>query len=106
MKILIRNLSRKTTENELRTIFKTHGIVQSCTLVIDNETGNSKGFAFIEMPKQGDAKAAIKNLNGLEINGSKIRVKKAEPKRNADAQKQTGASKYRSEKPKENDSSE
>jgi len=48
--------------------------------VLDKQTGNSKGFGFVEMPKQGDAKAAIKNLNGKEIDGSKIRVKKAEPK--------------------------
>jgi len=54
--------------------------VQSCNLVIDNKTGTSKGFGFVEMPMQGDAKAAMKNLNGKDIAGSKIRVKKAESK--------------------------
>jgi len=61
-------------------MFEAHGAVQSCTLVLDKETGSSKGFGFIEMPRQGDAKAAIKNLNGKDLAGNKIRVKKAEPK--------------------------
>ena len=78
MKLLIRNLSRTTTEAELRTMFEEYGAVQSCTLVFDKETGNSKGFGFVEMPKPGDAKAAIKRLNGRDVAGSKIRVKKAE----------------------------
>lgn len=80
MKLLIRNLPRTTTEAELRALFAEHGAVQSCTLVIDKETGGSKGFGFVEMPKSGEAKAAIKLLNGLDIAGSKIRVKKAEAK--------------------------
>ena len=80
MKLLIRNLSRSTTENELLALFEPFGSVQSCNLVIDKETGSSKGFGFVEMPKQGDAKAAMKSMNGKEIAGSKIRVKKAEDK--------------------------
>jgi RNA recognition motif-containing protein len=61
-------------------MFEIHGKVQSCTLVMDKKTGDSKGFGFIEMPKPGDAKAAMKNLNGKEVAGNKIRVKKAESK--------------------------
>lgn len=91
MKLLIRNLARTTTEAALRAMFETHGTVQSCTLVKDKETGASKGFGFVEMPKPGDAKAAMKSLNGKEIDGSKIRVKKAEPK--ADASKSPGTGK-------------
>ncbi|MBL6985856.1 MAG: RNA-binding protein [Methylobacter sp.] len=78
MKLLIRNLARTTTEEELRTMFSAHGTVQSCTLIMDKETGNSKGFGFVEMPKQGEAKAAINILNGQDVAGSKIRVKKSE----------------------------
>ncbi len=78
MKLLIRNLSRTTTESELQDIFESYGVVQSCALVTDKETGQSKGFGFIEMPKVGEAKAAMKNLNGTDIAGNKIRVKKAE----------------------------
>lgn len=78
MKLLVRNLARETTEEELRVLFSAHGTLQSCTLVMDKETGESKGFAFVEMPKVGEAKIAIKALNGTDVEGSKIRVKKAE----------------------------
>ena len=81
MKLLIRNLARTTTEASIRTLFESHGTVQFCNLVMDKETGSSKGFGFVEMPKQGEAKAAIKDLNGRELDGNKIRVKKAEDKK-------------------------
>ncbi|PPD35676.1 MAG: RNA-binding protein [Methylomonas sp.] len=80
MKILIRNLARTTTEPALRAMFVAHGTVQSCTLVMDKDTNTSKGFGFVEMPKAGEAKAAIKLLNGQDVDGNKIRVKKADPK--------------------------
>ena len=80
MKLLVRNLDRLTTEEELKVLFQAFGVVQSCNLVIDQESGASKGFGFIEMPKSGEAKAAIKNLNNKMIGSSKIRVKKAEDK--------------------------
>lgn len=80
MKLLIRNLDRLTTEEELKGFFQEFGSVQSCDLVIDRESGESKGFGFIEMPKSGEAKAAIKNLNNKTIGNNKIRVKKAEDK--------------------------
>lgn len=85
MKLLIRNLARTTTEAQLLAMFQEHGTVQSCSLVIDKETGTSKGFGFVEMPKPGEAKAAIKTLNGMEVDGSKLRVKKDESKKNAEA---------------------
>jgi len=49
-------------------------------LVLDNKTGSSKGFAFVEMPKSGEAKAAMKSLNGIYLGENLIRVKKAVPK--------------------------
>jgi len=79
MKLLIRNLDRSTTEEDLQDMFEGYGTVQSCNLVIDKKTGGSKGFAFVEMPKQGEGKAAMKGLNGSFVDGSTIRVKKAEP---------------------------
>lgn len=78
MKLLIRNLARSTTEAELRTLFEAYGRVQSCTLVLDKESGQSKGFGFVNMPKPGEAKAAMKSLNGQEVAGNRMRVKKAE----------------------------
>ena len=84
MKLLIRNLVRDTTEDELRTLFESYGKVQYCTLIRDRKTGTSKGFGFIEMPKPGEAKSAMKNLNGKDVAGYKIRVKRAETKPDKD----------------------
>lgn len=81
MKLLIRNLDRSITEEELKDLFSDYGAVQSCNLVMDKVTGESKGFAFVEMPKPGDAKAAMKSLNNQTVGNSKIRVKKAEEKK-------------------------
>ena len=80
MKILVRNLARSTTEAEIRDLFESYGLVQSCTLVMDAKSGASKGFGFVEMPRPGEAKAAVKNLNGQLVAEQKIRVKKAEDK--------------------------
>ena len=77
MKLLIRNLARTLTEAELQTMFEAHGTVQFCNLVIDEKTGDSKGFGFVGMPNKGEARVAMKTLNGMEVAGSKIRVKKA-----------------------------
>ena len=78
MKLMIRNLARTTTEAEIKAMFEAHGTVQSCNLVMDDKTGGSKGFGFVEMPKSGEAKIAIKKLNGKDVDGSTVRVKKAE----------------------------
>lgn len=78
MKLLVRNLPRSITAEELRDMFATYGAVQSCNLVMDETSGLSKGFGFVEMPKIGNAKAAIKNLNGHRLDGQAMRVKKAE----------------------------
>ena len=81
MKLLVRNLATATTEEKLKSLFVQYGAVQSCNLVLDKVTGKSKGFAFIEMPKAGEAKAAIKQLNGYKLAGNLIRVKKTEVKK-------------------------
>ena len=80
MKLIIRNLARSTTEEELKVLFQEYGTVQYCDLVSDKTTGGSKGFAFVEMPKPGEAKAAMKNLNSMTVASNKIRVKRAENK--------------------------
>jgi len=80
MKLIIRNLARSTTEEEVKALFQEYGTVQSCDLVLDRASGGSKGFAFVEMPKPGDAKVAMKNLNNMTVAGNKIRVKRAENK--------------------------
>lgn len=78
MKLLIRNLARTTTEPEIRALFESFGTVQSCNLILDKQTGGSKGFAFIEMPRPGEAKAAVKSLNGKLIDSNTVRVKYAD----------------------------
>ena len=80
MKLLVRNLATATTEEKLKSLFSQYGPIQSCNLVLDKKTGKSKGFGFIEIPKAGHAKAAIKDLNGYKLAGNIIRVKKAEHK--------------------------
>ncbi len=78
MKLLVRNLARTTSEKELKSLFAEFGMVQSCDLVLDKASGKSKGFAFVEMPKAGEAKVAIKKLNNRDLAGNRVRVKKAE----------------------------
>ncbi len=80
MKIIIRNLARMTSQDHLLGLFTPFGVVQSCDLVMDKDSGLSKGFGFVEMPKAGAAKAAIKALNNTILDGEKIRVKLAQTK--------------------------
>ncbi|RDX36397.1 RNA-binding protein [Kangiella sp. HD9-110m-PIT-SAG07] len=80
MKLLVRNLARTTTEEQVTSLFEEYGTVQWCKLVMDKTTGKSKGFGFVEMPKPGEAKVAVKHLNARDVDGNKIRVKKAEDK--------------------------
>ena len=90
MKLLIRNLARTTTEEDLRALFEVYGKVQSCSLVLDKKTDRSKGFGFVEMPSPGESKAAMKNLNGKSVDGNSIRVKKAQPNPGLDQSKESG----------------
>ncbi|MGF1688626.1 RNA-binding protein [Photobacterium japonica] len=78
MKLLVRNLARTTTEHEIRDLFSAHGAVAECTLVLNQDTGKSKGFAFVEMPDEAEAQAAIASLNLTAVAKSKIRVKQAD----------------------------
>lgn len=78
MKLLVRNLDRTLSEEALRELFEAFGKIQSCTLVMDPKSGVSKGFGFVEMPIPGEAKAAMKQLNGTVVSDLTIRVKKAE----------------------------
>ena len=78
MKLLLRNLSRSTSEDDLTALLASHNNVISCNLVLDARTGKSKGFAFAVVPDEKDALAAIKRLNGKIVDGKKIRVKETD----------------------------
>jgi RNA recognition motif-containing protein len=78
MKLLVRNLSRSTTEQEIRILFSAHGEVNECTLVLDQETGKSKGFGFVVMPNESEAKTALSALHESRVSNNRIRVKIAQ----------------------------
>ena len=78
MKIIVRKLKRSITEQQVKKLFMPFGVVSSCTLVIDKESGQSKGFAFVEMAADMDGEKAIKALNNKKIEGLAIKVKVAE----------------------------
>lgn len=80
MNILVRNLSRTTTSEDVKALFEPFGEILSCELIMDTNTGKSKGFGFVEMAKTGAARTAISALNGYELDGMRIRVKKGNPK--------------------------
>jgi len=75
MKLIILNLPRNFDEQSLALLFKKVGDIKSCTLVIDKETGISKGFGFVEMALAHDGENAIKELHGSKVGDKKIRVK-------------------------------
>lgn len=78
MKLLVRNLSRTTTEGEIRELFSEFGTVEECTLVMDQVTGKSKGFGFVEMPDKDEAMKALNALHEQPVAKNRIRVKVAQ----------------------------
>ncbi|MCU0848473.1 MAG: RNA-binding protein [Spirochaetes bacterium] len=80
MNIYVGNLSYKMTDEDLEKLFKAFGSVSESKIVIDRETGRSKGFGFVEMPNQSEGDEAIKELDGKEIEGRNIKVNVAKPK--------------------------
>ena len=79
-KIYVGNLSYNTTEDQLREAFAAIGEVESAALIIDRQTNQSKGFAFIEMTDAEKAKAAISQLDGTDLDGRTIKVSEAKPR--------------------------
>ena len=81
MKLYVGNLSYEVTDDELREMFEGFGQVASATVVKDRYTGQSKGFGFVEMPTDSEARAAISGVNGKDMKGRPIRVDEARPPR-------------------------
>ena len=80
MNIYVGNLPYSATEEELRTAFAAFGDVSSVNLITDKDSGQSKGFAFVEMADNASADAAIKGLNDTAMGGRNLRVNQAKPR--------------------------
>lgn len=84
------NLAFNMTEGDLRSMFEAHGKVDRASLVKDRMSGDSKGFGFVEMPNDKEAKAAIAALNDMDTQGRKMTVNEAKPK----ADRSAGGDRY------------
>lgn len=80
MNIYIGNLSYTVTEDDLRNAFAAFGEVASASIITDKFSGQSKGFGFVEMPRNAEADQAIKALNGSQLKGRAIKVNQAKPR--------------------------
>jgi RNA recognition motif-containing protein len=80
IKIYVGNLSFKTDENALRAAFEQHGQVASASIVMDRETGRSRGFGFVEMSNDEEARNAINAMNGQNLDGRDLTVNEAKPR--------------------------
>ena len=79
MNIYIANINFRATEEELKELFQQFGEVSSVKIITDRETGRSRGFGFIEMPNDQEAKGAISQLNGTEFQQRNLVVSEARP---------------------------
>ena len=79
-KLYVGNLTYGVTDGDLQQMFAPHGAVQSAQVIMDRDTGRSKGFGFVEMGNDQEAQAAIQALNGKESDGRALKVNEARPK--------------------------
>jgi len=91
--IYIGNMSFETTEDQLRQAFQAYGEVSTIKIITDRDSGQPKGFAFVEMSAKNEAVAAISGLNGQELNGRALNVNEAKPR--ADSGNRGGGNGYR-----------
>ena len=79
-KLYVGHLSHLMTDSDLQSLFEAHGTVQSARVIMDRDTGRSKGFGFVEMDNGEQAQAATNALNGQEVNGRALTVNEARPR--------------------------
>ncbi|HZD59066.1 MAG TPA: RNA-binding protein [Anaerolineae bacterium] len=79
MKLYVGNLTYSVNEDTLREVFAQYGAVESVNIITDRDTGRSKGFGFVEMPNESQAKAAIEALSGTELEGRTLKVSETRP---------------------------
>ena len=89
-KVYVGNLSFDTTEDALKDLFAKAGKIDSVSIIIDKFSGRSKGFAFVEMSSEEEAKKAIETLNGKELDGRNIVVNEAKPMEERPSRKFSG----------------
>ena len=80
MNIFVSNINYATKEEQLLELFQNQGEVTSAKIIMDRETGRSKGFGFVEMPNDAEAKQAIEALNQQDFNGKTLNVSEARPR--------------------------
>jgi len=80
MNIYVGNLPYKLTDEELHAAFARFGEVASAKIIIDRDTGRSKGFGFVEMPDKAQAETAIEQMDGTELAGRNLKVNEAKPR--------------------------
>lgn len=80
MRIYVGNMNYDTTEDDLQKAFEEHGQVDSVSIITDRNTGRAKGFGFVEMPNDDEAKAAMEALNETEFMGRTLNVNEARPR--------------------------
>jgi cold-inducible RNA-binding protein len=80
--IFVGNLSYGATEDTVRSLFEAYGAVDRVSLVTDRDTGQARGFGFVEMPVDAEAERAIDELNGRELDGRALNINEARPKEN------------------------
>ena len=78
--IFVGNVSFQTSEQQIRSLFETHGTVDRVNVVTDRDTGQARGFAFVEMGNTSEADQAIAALNGTDVDGRTLNVNEARPK--------------------------
>src|SRR5262245_26246793 len=79
-KLYVGNLTYGVTDSELQQLFEAFGTVQSAQVIMDRDTGRSKGFGFVEMGSDQEAQAAIAGMNGKDVNGRNLTVNEAKPR--------------------------
>ena len=82
MNIYVANISYRATEEKLKELFEEFGSVDSVRIILDKNTGKSRGFGFIEIPTDADGKKAVGTLNGVDFMGRNLVVNEARPKAN------------------------
>ena len=78
--LYVGNLPHSTTESQLRSAFEAHGAVEKVTIIMDRDTGRSRGFGFVEMTNASEADKAISALNGTDFGGRPLTINEAKPK--------------------------